>query len=209
MKVSTETLKLLGLYEAWEKADAALRSKIENKALRQLWATPEAFVRGLEAIGQFKFTVDLCATAETTKAPIWFGPGSPLCEDIFARLPEEGMSPSDLFEQRDIVWCNPDYLRKDQWTALVQDCDAPTILNVPMSPDMDYSARLHEDPRSHLTLLTGRIQYEPPEGIEPSTSKVPTVLWAVNFDLPALPPVLKVKDVMAIGKALMAGEIAA
>lgn len=196
-------MRLLGLWpEYLRQEDDEGRRKVWDKAPRQLWATPGEFVRGLEAIAQRTVTVDLCAEPETTKAPLWCGPGSNIgVEDAF------NVDPYSLQKvvHGGVAWCNPDFLRKDLWASLILKAGLPTWFLTPPTTDQAWFGRLHEDPRCHLTVLTGRLRFVPPPGVEDSSPKGGgVVLWQVNFDAPVLPPVLDWREVCEIGRAVAA-----
>lgn len=218
-KYQYQILDLLDLRFAWDrklaefeagKAEAHELAKIWDKAQRQLWATPQSFVDGLAAIADLQITVDLCAEAHTAKAPIWFGPGSPICEDSIGRF-DDGLGGygyrfwHHLVEVEDVLFCNPDFLRKSLWTkGMRRDEAIRGFLNVPPDTDQGWFGDLHEDPRCHLTVLEGRLRYEPPEGIKATSPNGGTVVWQVNFDAPVLPPRLDWREVCEIGKAVAA-----
>ncbi len=207
-------LDLLGLRKSWENADspknrrkgivAKKRADVWDRARRQVWATPCTFVRGIEIISGIQVTVDVCAEAHTAKAPKYFGPGSPYLVDA---LREETNGLGEVYynywgnylKKRDVLWCNPDFLRKWVWAAGIQGGTHPGFLLVPPATDQSWFGDLLEDKRSHLTVLEGRMCFEPPEGVEPSTPNGGTVLWSVNFDEPVLPCRLDWKEVCEIG----------
>lgn len=206
-----QILDVLGLREAFDKIDPErvdARASVWNKAQRQLWATPQSFVDGVAAIADLKITVDLCAEKHTAKAPVWFGPGSPVgVQDAIGCKPDGlgGYSYRYWHEQvgsEDVLWCNPDFLRKRRWVKGLLLDDVPGFLLVPPATDQAWFGDLHEDPRCHLTVLEGRMRFEPPEGIAPSSPNGGTVLWQVNFDSPVLPLRLDWREVCEIGKAV-------
>lgn len=211
-RVDQEMIRLLGLDERWAKAcrlrsnEAKRRIKldeIEDTALRQLWGTPPEMVRGIEVILGRRFTLDICAEAHSSKAPLHFGPGSALEVYDSFRDPWPSMHRLDSLH-----WGNPDYngKRKDRWVELVLKHNYQTVLNLPLSTDMWYAAAINEDSRCHVTMLTGRPEYIPPEGIEASKPKGPTVLVAMNFHTSPLPPSIHIDKLMRLGAEAMAKD---
>ena len=183
-----ELVDVLGLREAYSS------SPIETmeRALRQAWATPSAFVRGLERVAGVRVALDLCAEATTAKAPVWFGPGSP--HGVTDTLLDDWSWGAGL------AYCNPDFARKGQWANLVLGSQVPTWFLVPPSTDQEWFSTLTNSPRAHLHILRGRLRFDPPPGIAPSAPNGPVVLWSVNFDRPLLPGSLIVKDLLELGR---------
>ncbi len=146
------------------------------------------------------FDLDICAEAHSKKAPLHFGPGSAL--EVYDAL----KAPWPTMHRTSLHWGNPDFRRKADWVGRVLYHGYQTVLNIPLSTDMHYAAMLHEDSRCHITMITGRPEYIPPEGIKASKPKGPTVLVAMNFLVSPLPPSIHIDTLMARGAEAIAKD---
>ena len=189
-------LHLLGLLGAWEKApDDKARAEVWNKAQRQLWATPQAFVNGLSFLSGTPVMLDVCAEEDTAKAPKWFGVSSEHGEDGLHALKQARR----LVLPGGALWCNPPFIHKGNWADALSDGEDRAFLNVPPSTDQHWFGDLHQNGRAWLSVIQGRMPYIPPEGVKSGSPNGPTVVWAINFDYRPLPPVLNWRDVIRIG----------
>ena len=187
--VDHDLLEALGLGDAY----GSHPHRTWDYAIRQTWATPAAFVCGLERIAEVKVDVDLCAEKHTAKAPIWYGPRSP------HGVTNTFKDPWPL--EPGLAWCNPDFARKAQWADFILKRGVPTWFLVPNTTDQAWFGRLFCHKRAHLHILQGRLAFEPPEGVNESQRRGAVVLWSINFDAPLLPQHLVVRDVLQIGLA--------
>lgn len=123
-----------------------------HKNIKHSWRTPDHIFEPLNQI--FKFDLDLMATAEDTKL-----------EDYIPKL--EDIDPKDL--QGLSIWVNPPYGRDLYWVmpiivAIAQHADY-TVCLLPASFDLEwyhkYVLRI-----AHHFVRRGRIQFDPPIGVE-------------------------------------------
>jgi ParB-like chromosome segregation protein Spo0J len=86
--------------------------------LRSRWVTPAWLAAAVaERIGRDGWDLDLCAEAETAKAPTWWGPGSPWGScGLAAELPGDFVTTSGLPPRlAPAAWCNPPWDRAAEW----------------------------------------------------------------------------------------------
>ena len=185
--IDRDLLDVLGLADAY----ASNPGKAWDYARRQTWATPAAFVRGLEMIAGARVELDLCAEESTAKARVWYGPRSPHGVTDTLR--------GDWSTDARLAWCNPDFARKAQWVDLILRKGVPVWLLVPPTTDQAWFSDLVRHPRAHWHALGGRLKFEPPPGVPATSPNGPVVLWSVNFDRPLLPSCLLVRDVLKAG----------
>lgn len=204
-RVTKQLLRLLELEAAWVDApDAGARDKVEDTAQRQLWGTPEEFVRGLEVISGRKITLDVCAERRTAKAERYFGVGSPLGLVDALRAP----SWAPYTEREDTGYMNPDFRRKAEWVDKIMQEGLPGFAVVPGATEQPWFGDLHETEHAHLSVLTGRLAFVPPPGIKESSPREGVVVWALNFPERVLPPRLVTEEVKAIGRRAPEGRAA-
>ena len=155
--------------------------------LRDRWVTPDWLPAEVARLcGRPGWDLDLGAEAESTKAPLWFGPGSPLAVDAFS-APLKG-------PWRDL-WLNPVWSCIGPWAELLcRQVDAAPgrigSLCVPAYCDADWwhdvlISRSRED-RATLIWVRGRVEYEPPAlAVEHGLIKAShpterTVIWLIH-----------------------------
>ena len=140
----------------------------------QNWATPQSFIEWLQIRFNMQFDLDVCATAETAKVPMYYTP-----ED-------------DAF-QRDWVghcWMNPPYDNQREWleyaNVSVQEKKAKSVwCLIPARTDTklfhDFIAK-----RAHtIYLIKGRINFNRPSRASDTGSTHPSML--VVFKRRAVP----------------------
>lgn len=132
----------------------------------QSLATPWAVVREIEkAIGR-SFELDVCATEETAKAPLYFD------ED------DDGLS-----QPWDRLWfCNPPFNDIKSWSAKAINVEAPGVMIVPSNrTEQAWFHQLRELERNgyaSLVFLQRRVNYEG----GPSSAPFPSCLWGIGPD---------------------------
>lgn len=201
-------LDLLGFLVAYDAAkNEEARGKVLTRAWRQLWATPQWFVDGLAELAGVSFDLDLCAEAATAKAPLWFGPGSP----VMIHGPGEEIRPAvDAFEampwryylggSHTAAWFNPPFLQMQRWVngILGETCGRMwrAIGVSPSSTDRPWFGQLLRHHRTHMTTVEGeRLRFEPPPGVKPSSPGGGVVVWSVGFDASPFGAVLTLAEV--------------
>ena len=121
-----------------------------------LWSTPQAFFDALNA--EFKFQVDVAATAENAKCMKWFGPGSRTEDALAVNWPTGGA-----------LWLNPPYSQCRQFMAkaaasALRGCT--TVCLVPSRTDTKWWhehvwAASHHSPRPgvQVRFVRGRLKF--------------------------------------------------
>jgi hypothetical protein len=71
-------------------------------------------IRRLEEILGGEFVLDVCAEAETAKAPVWFGPGG-VAEDAMVVMDWSYWLGAPLRYSRPLIYCNPPFRRIGDW----------------------------------------------------------------------------------------------
>jgi phage N-6-adenine-methyltransferase len=138
----------------------ALRSSASDD-----WPTPQAFFDMLDA--EFDFEVDLCASSENAKCPLWFGPDHP---DPDRR---DGLA-QDWSGLRG--WCNPPYGRGiGAWMRKAVEAAAAgstIVCLVPARTDTRWFQDYLIDTGAELRFVRGRLTFGDGPGPAPFPSVV-------------------------------------
>lgn len=166
---------------------------------RQRWATPAAFVRGVSRMLARAVDLDVCAEAHTAKAPRWFGPGSEIAEDAFDAPPWW----QHLYSPGGVSWDNPPFCNIGPFVVrhlseIERTRSARALVLVPPRTDTRWWAALANHRQAGLHAITGRVRFEPPNGVKPSSPPGGVVLWTIGLR-GELPPVLDLADVLRVG----------
>lgn len=154
------------------------RKKMSN--IRDTWGTPLQIFFTL--FRQYHFTVDSCALERNTKLSRFWSPS------------QNGLIQPWTGER---IWCNPPYTEIFVWIerAFEHQTSALSALLLPVRTDQDwwcrYAVRANE-----MHWFNGRIEFDPPPGIEPSTSLEKHVLLLFYPDrlTPGWCPIQRVRN---------------
>lgn len=126
----------------------------------QFWETPTELISTLEENQGVKFTIDLSATKENKKAPLWVGPGSSIAEDLLAWNP-----PFNTHE----AWLNPPYENLAPWAEWVAR-NSPNFTSISVLVPGDFSTKWWETfykSANVSLLLTPRVGFVNPDTGKP------------------------------------------
>lgn len=140
----------------------------EKDGARQAWATPRALFEALHR--EYAFTVDACADASN------------------AKLPRYWTREQDGLVQRwegERLFCNPPYNEIAPWVErawLAHERDPATVvaLLLPARTGAGWFADFALDAALHW--FRGRIQFEPPPGVKPSSNAEDSILVVFGVD---------------------------
>lgn len=146
---------------------------------RTKWATPAWLVaRVAQEIGA-PCTFDLCAEQATAKAPDYCGPDHPRPE-----LRDAFTAPLTEVDREGFCWCNPPFKRMTPWANLAlkvaEEFSAGLVFLTPPKTDQPWFHRMHSAFNSSLCLLSPRVHFEPPPGVEASRPTGPVILFHVT-----------------------------
>lgn len=145
---------------------------------RDCWATPDRFVRHLELELGRPFRLDVCAYSWSRKAPVYYSPA------------EDGLvQPWHVDQGEGLWWCNPPFSAIGPWARKAW---RESLLGS-RGGAMLLPAGVIQHPWFHdyvigggatIHYLRGRVAFEPPPGVAPSSPAFPCflALWGVAAD---------------------------
>jgi phage N-6-adenine-methyltransferase len=187
-------MRLLGLLDKYEAAkDDDERTKVLNMAWRQLWATPREFVQGLAILGNFNFTLDLCAEAHTAKCSRYLGPGSDIAEDAFS------VDWGDLLNGGH-GWCNMPFANVSGWVDGMVGATGEYVMIAPDRTDQAWWHLLKHSSFCHETFVRGRPKFIPPAGVKSSGPAGGVAIWVIGHSKRRLPECVERDAVLMLGR---------
>lgn len=148
---------------------------------RQEWATPDHLIAWVvDRIGPL--VCDVAASAGTTKAAHWYGPGSPHGEDgLRGWWPDSGA-----------IWCNPPYAQILPWVDRARSHvrsypEARVLMLLPPRTDQEWWHDLARDRHAEVCAIRPRLEFVPAQGISVSAPSFPVVLWELTQQHHQLP----------------------
>lgn len=146
---------------------------------RDYWGTPDYIIKEIEALTKYKIRVDLCATADNAKAPIYvteeddllsFGP------DDWLDLRRKGDGPRGPFPFNDwAAFMNPPYSRGNLPVFAKKAIEAsayfPVFMLIPFVPCDKWWGEVLDQSTAYegVLLPRRRVNFVPPEGVKPSS----------------------------------------
>lgn len=131
-----------------------MNTKVMFSSATDMWATPPAFFRELDA--EFQFTLDVCATKENAKCAVYFTPE------------QDGLQQ----EWSGICWCNPPYGRQiGKWVRKAAESKATVVMLLPARTD---TAWFHDHiyGRAEIRFIKGRLKFGDSKNSAPFPSMV-------------------------------------
>lgn len=151
----------------------------------QNWATPPAFIAWCErevlpTYGYSEFGLDACATPENCKAPRFLAPvESDLCMGPGC-IGINGLDAS--WANYGAVWCNPGFSACAQWldkaAAEAERGTTSVVLTHACHGARWFRTRLAK--ANAVWLINPRINFLPPEDVEPSSNNRDSYLWVFS-----------------------------
>jgi site-specific DNA-methyltransferase (adenine-specific) len=138
-----------------------LGPRIDEERARQCWATPRRLFAALHR--EFRFTIDACALAHNAKLERFW-------------TPEQDGLAQDWTGER--VWCNPPYDFIEPWVEKAYhhgEAGGFSALLLPVRTDRDWWHR-YVLSAGCVDYFRGRVSFEPPPGIRPSSNREPSAL---------------------------------
>ena len=183
-------LKLLGLYGKYLASDDP--HKVLRAAWRQLWATPREFVQGLAVLGDFNFTLDLCAEAHTAKCSRYLGPGSDIAEDAFDVV-------WGTLLQGGHGWCNMPFNSIPRWVEGMM-ATGQHVMIAPDRTDQEWWHTLKRSSNCHETFVRGRPKFIPPAGVKDSGPAGGVAVWVIGHHERRLDECLDLAEILRVGR---------
>ena len=127
--------------------------KVHFSSKKMDWETPQALFDGLNK--EFKFDIDVCATASNTKTyPFYYGPGS---------TREDGLAESWCLHHK-TCWMNPPYGKEIvKWVAKAYEESLHGVTTVALVPARTDTRWFHDyiynKPNVEIRFLKGRVKF--------------------------------------------------
>lgn len=131
-----------------------MNTKVMFSSVTDMWETPLAFFRALDA--EFHFTLDVCATKENTK-----------CSEFFTKE-QDGLKQ----DWNGICWCNPPYGREiGKWVRKAAESQATVVMLLPARTD---TAWFHDHiyGKAEIRFIRGRLKFGGSKNSAPFPSMV-------------------------------------
>lgn len=151
----------------------------------QNWATPPAFIEWCEkevlpTYGYDRFGLDACAEPHNAKAPRFLAPAGYLGHYAQGLTAFDGLRAS--WANYGAVWCNPGFSACAQWLdKAASEAERGTtslVLTHACHGARWFGARLAK--ANAVYLINPRINFLPPEDVEPSSNNRDSYLWVFS-----------------------------
>ncbi len=150
-------------------SSASMIFTLELNNNRQHWSTPDNFYNAANTL--FDFQIDLAATAENTKCPLFISEQQDSLAQDTVWIPKRTPTGSIILR----CWLNPPFKNIKDWICKAyneaqKDPDALICVLCRVAPSakwwMEYVTKAHQ-----VLLIGGkRVQFEPPEGVKKSSN---------------------------------------
>lgn len=151
----------------------------------QNWATPPAFIEWCErevlpTYGYDRFGLDACAEPHNAKAPRFLAPVGTYDYHAQGLTAFDGLSAS--WTNYGAVWCNPGFSACAQWldkaASEAERGTTSVVLTHACHGARWFRTRLAK--ANAVYLINPRINFLPPEDVEPSSNPKDSLLWVFS-----------------------------